>query len=566
MNISNPILPGFNPDPSICHVGDDFYIATSTFEWFPGVQIWHSRNLSEWTLVRRPLDEPRLLQLEGIQSSGGVWAPCLTHEDGLFYLVYTVVRTWRGEFGPDEGIFKDTHNYVTTAPEIAGPWSDPVYLNSSGFDPSLFHHDGRKYLVNMEWNYRPEGPKFSGILLQEYSATEKRLVGSVRKIFTGTSIGMTEGPHLYAKDGWFYLMTAEGGTSFGHAVTVARSRSLDGPYEVHPQNPLLNSLADRPADLEEIDLFRSAEGGQPPEGFHNRPQKAGHASMCRLSEDEWILVHLSGRPVAGSHSCPLGRETSAQRIIWQDEWPYVVNGDGKPTQIAGNAAHFVWAAASADAPEGTDAPVGVYRNTDHDITDEFEGPARHPAFRYLRRGPGDDMSLTARPGFLRVVGRESPISPFVQSLIGVSVTHFAYRVETIVEFRPNSFQQMAGLIVRYDERNQYYLRISGDDDGGRSIGVFQVANGRLCRPVVADTQLSDGPVRLELEVDNGVGSFSWSVGGQRGSTGTTLDMLQLSDEGATPLGFTGTFVCLACHDVTGTGAFADFARFEYSGR
>jgi xylan 1,4-beta-xylosidase len=146
--IRNPILPGFNPDPSIVRVGDDYYIATSTFEWYPGVQIHQSSDLANWTLVTRPLNRKAQLDMRGNPDSCGVWAPCLSYADGLFWLVYTDVKRF-------DGSFKDAHNYIVTAPAIEGPWSDPVYVNSSGFDPSLFHDDdGRKWFLQMQWNHR----------------------------------------------------------------------------------------------------------------------------------------------------------------------------------------------------------------------------------------------------------------------------------------------------------------------------------------------------------------------------------------------------------------------------
>ena len=149
--IRNPILRGFNADPSICRVGRDYYIATSTFEWYPGVQIHHSTDLANWTMVKRPLDRASQLDMRGNPDSGGIWAPCLSYADGLFWLVYTDVKRM-------EGNFKDAHNYIVTAPAIEGPWSDPVYVNSSGFDPSLFHDDdGRKWFLNMQWNHISHG-------------------------------------------------------------------------------------------------------------------------------------------------------------------------------------------------------------------------------------------------------------------------------------------------------------------------------------------------------------------------------------------------------------------------
>ena len=563
MEIRNPILPGFNPDPSICRVGDDFYVATSTFEWFPGVQIWHTRDLAVWTLVCRPLDRPALLGMEGIQSSGGVWAPCLTHDGSVFHLVYTIVRTWRGEFATDEGVFKDTHNYLTTAADVNGPWSDPIHLNSSGFDPSMFHHEGRKYLLNMQWSHRMGRPKFAGILLQEYSPSQKRLVGEPRNIFSGTPIGMVEGPHLYHREGWFYLLTAEGGTIWAHAASVARSRAIHGPYEIHPRNPLVSSVTRRPADLEAIQAFQDNPKSGAPELLGRHPQKAGHGSLCRLTDDEWVLVHLGARPVPGTVRCPLGRETSLQRVVFREGWPYVVDGDGRPTGLPSARVRLAWSPARAEKDR---APRGCYRSTDDLIEDEFDGPALHPAFRYLRRGPGADAALKARPGYLRLVGRESPISPFVQTVVGISVTHFEYHVETVVEFQPRTFQQMAGLLVRYDERNQYYLAISADDDGGRILWLLRMAGGALVRTDPYEVKLPPGPVTLVLDVDGKTGRFSWSADGRSEAVPVVLDMLQLSDEGAKPLGFTGTFVCLACHDMTGGGLHADFGRYSYRGR
>ena len=148
--MQNPILRGLNPDPAICRAGEEYFIATSTFEWFPGVQIHQSHDLLEWSMVARPLAEARLLDLTGVPDSCGVWAPCLTFADGLFWLCYTTVRRFDGDF-------KDTPNFLTTAKSIEGPWSDPIFLNASGFDPSLFHDDdGRKWLLNMIWDHRPD--------------------------------------------------------------------------------------------------------------------------------------------------------------------------------------------------------------------------------------------------------------------------------------------------------------------------------------------------------------------------------------------------------------------------
>ena len=252
--IENPILRGFHPDPSIIRVQEDYYIATSTFEWFPGVQIYHSRDLKNWELVARPLSRVSQLDLAGVPDSGGVWAPCLSYSNGVYYLVYTVVKSV-------DGLYKDTHNYLVTATDICGDWSEPVYLNSEGFDPSLFHDtDGRKWLVNMTWDMRRGKTCFGGIQLREYSPAQRRLVGESRLIFAGTELGITEGPHLYHVNGYYYLFTAEGGTHFGHALTVARSKTIEGPYEVDPGNPVLTSRDDVTLPLQRAWRHKRANG------------------------------------------------------------------------------------------------------------------------------------------------------------------------------------------------------------------------------------------------------------------------------------------------------------------
>ena len=222
-DIRNPILRGFNPDPSIVRVGDDYFVATSTFEWFPGVQIHHSRDLAHWRLLTRPLTRKSQLDMTGVPDSGGVWAPCLTWFDGVFYLTYSIVYELNSRM-------KDVRNFLVTSDDIEGPWSDPLTLNGQGFDPSLFHgEDGRKWLLNMVWDHRPGGSSFYGITLQELCLERRKLLDEPRTIFQGTNLDCTEGPHLYQHDGYYYLVTAEGGTSWDHAVTIARSKSIDGP-------------------------------------------------------------------------------------------------------------------------------------------------------------------------------------------------------------------------------------------------------------------------------------------------------------------------------------------------
>lgn len=186
--IENPILPGFHPDPSTCWVGDDYYIVNSTFEWFPGIPVHHSRDLKNWRCIGHILTRQSQLDLRGVVDSGGVWAPSLSHADGKFWLIYTNLRNM-GLGRP----FKDIMISLATADDILGPWTDPVELDSIGFDPSLFHDDdGRKYLVNIEWDFRKGHHRFAGIVIQEYDRVTRNLIGPRTKILHKTGI-LTEG-------------------------------------------------------------------------------------------------------------------------------------------------------------------------------------------------------------------------------------------------------------------------------------------------------------------------------------------------------------------------------------
>ncbi len=537
LSVKNPVLPGFHPDPSILRVGDEYFIANSTFEWYPGVEISRSKDLITWETVPSPLSETRLLDMEGASASCGIWAPCLTWSDGLFWLIYTNVRYW------SPGPWKDTPNYLTTAPSIEGPWSNPVYLNSSGFDPSLFHDDdGTKWLVNMEWDYRKSGSRqFSGILLQRYSTSRKKLVGPVKKIFPGSHIGMVEGPHLYKRNGWYYVLAAEGGTGYEHAATVARSRSIDGPYELHPHNPLISSYGHPQLEI----------------------QKSGHASWCDTPDGRTYLAFLCGRPLPGTNKCVLGRETSIQELEWHDDWPYIKPPSGQSLFVDGIAQNY-----PSDSFEPPNVPeqyrkAGSFPLATRSVTYRFDGQTIHPDFKNLRvqRDPSV-YSLTARPGFLRLRGGQSPVSNFGQTLLARRQTDFRFRAETKMEFSPSSFQHLAGLAWRYDERNFYLATVSFDEEKGRVLNVLTVAAGvftRGCEVVLPP----DGPIWLGLTVDYGNGLFRYSLDGSRWTeVRPVLDSCVLSDEYG-GLGFTGAFVGMFCVDTVNYAATADFEYFSY---
>ncbi len=529
--IRNPILPGFNPDPSICRVGEDYYIATSTFEWYPGVQIHHSRDLVNWRLVKRPLERASQLDMRGNPDSGGIWAPCLSHADGLFWLVYTDVKRL-------DGNFKDAHNYIVTAPAIAGPWSDPVYVNSSGFDPSLFHDDdGRKWFLNMVWNHRsdsvggsPKHPAFAGILLQEYDAKAGKLVGAPENIFAGSAHGLVEGPHLFKRDGWYYMTAAEGGTGYDHAVTMARARQIDGPYELHPDVHLFTSKDAPDATL----------------------QRAGHGQIVETPYGAVYHTHLCSRPLPGMRRSPLGRETAIQQCVWKDDgWLYPESGSPVPL---------------VDVP----APVvGVKRAPPAAVERVFDNGRLPEEFQWLRT-PCPERIFTLTGSRLRLIGRESIGSWFEQSLVARRQEHFRYRAETALAFDPVSFQQAAGLTAYYNRHKFHFLAVTWHEKAGRSLTILscpgQWPDGKLSFPLDEPVPVpGEGPVELAVEVEDADLQFFYRAGGDWQKIGPVLDASVISDEGGRGehASFTGAFVGMACFDTSGSARTADFSRFSY---
>ncbi|KSV87698.1 glycoside hydrolase family 43 protein [Sinorhizobium sp. GL28] len=532
--IRNPILKGFNPDPSICRVGDDYYIATSTFEWYPGVQIHHSRDLVNWRLVRRPLERASQLDMRGNPDSCGVWAPCLSYNDGLFWLVYTDVKRF-------DGNFKDAHNYIVTAEAIEATWSDPVYVNSSGFDPSLFHDDdGRKWFLNMQWNHRtesfggsPKHPAFDGILLQEWDERTRKLVGPVKNIFAGSALGLVEGPHLFKRNGWYYLTTAEGGTGYDHAVTMARSRTIDGPYEMHPDTYLITSKDHPEAPL----------------------QRAGHGQYVETPDGQAYHTHLCGRPLPPQRRCTLGRETALQKCVWRDDgWLYLESGGPVPEVLV-------------------PAPVQVERIPAATVVEtDFNDSALPIEFQWLRTPqPERIFSLEWRPGHLRLFGRESMGSWFEQALVARRQEHHAFRAETTVDFKAETYQQVAGLTQYYNRHKFHALGVTWHEKLGRALTILSCPgdfpHGRLEFAVGSGIAIPDGPIDLAMEIRDNDLQFFWREAGAEDwrAIGPVLDAGVVSDEGGRGEhgSFTGAFAGMFAFDTSGGGKPADFDHFRY---
>jgi xylan 1,4-beta-xylosidase len=370
-------------------------------------------------------------------------------------------------------------------------------------------------------------------VLQEYSVAEKRLIGPRTNIFAGTPLGLTEAPHLYKRNGVYYLLTAEGGTGWGHAVTMARSTSLTGPYELHPEAYIMSARHRPDAAL----------------------QRAGHADLVETQSGETYMVYLCGRPLRNRGRCTLGRETALARMEWgPDGWLRTADGQGGLPSVE----------VEAPALPAHPFPAPALR-------EDFDDAFLPLAFQWLRTPhPDEILSLTARPGHLRLIGRESIGSLFRQSVVARRQQSHCYSASTRMEFEPEHFQQAAGLVAYYGGTKFHYLHVSHDETVGKHLRVMsalpdQVQADAFTPPV----PIPSGPIELRVEVDHERLLFAYRIGqGAWQWLPHPLDASILSDEATAPgaPNFTGAFVGMAGQDTSGAGHPADFDWFEYRER
>ena len=407
----NPILKGFHPDPSICAVGDDFYLVNSTFAYFPGVPIFHSKDLANWEQIGNVFSRCSQLNLDKIGHSAGVYAPTLRYNNGTYYLITTNI--------PHYG------NFIVTAKDPKGPWSDPYILEGAqGIDPSLFFDDdGKAYYVGTR--DRSEGPKYYGdneIWVQELDLEKMQLVGESYAIWNGAlrDSVWAEGPHLYKKDGYYYLMIAEGGTAYEHSVMVARSKTIFGKYEGNKANPILT--------------HRHL-------GNKYSIQYVGHADLVKAKDDEWYMVMLGVRKC--KDHCNTGRETFLAKVTWQDGWPIVNEGIGK-LEFEG------------------DTGLEEYKFEEKENLFKFYGEKLDERFLRLRNPYEKMYSLKDRKGFLRLYLSKYTINDLDSpSYIGIRQQDYNYILSTMMEFEPKVDDECAGLaIIQSNEFNLRYVYVN----------------------------------------------------------------------------------------------------------
>lgn len=466
--VNNPILPGFYPDPSVCRVGEDYYLVTSTFAYFPGVPIFHSKDLVNWKQIGNILDREEQLNLAGATHSGGIFAPTLRYHEGTFYMITTNVS--------------HGGNFIVTAKDPAGPWSNPTYIEGAvGIDPSLFFDDdGKCYYTGTK--DRREGTKYYGdneIWTQELDLNTMKLVGESYALWHGALRGVEwpEGPHLYKKDGRYYLLIAEAGTGHAHAVTVASGTNLKEAFTGYNCNPIIT--------------HRHLGKDYP-------IVNVGHGDLVETQNGEWYMVVLASRPYGGYYR-NLGRETFLVPVVWENGWPVLNKGIG----LIENTVKVPNLPISEEVmlPE----------------TEDFNGDKLPYHAIYLRNPKMENYSLKEREGYMRMKLAPEKITELVSpSYIGIRQTGMSFHFETKMEFLPKSKDEEAGIVIvqsnEYNYRLVYTLR-----NGIRVLQLIRCMKGEeevLSQIEVEDNSKKDNFIILRITAEKQDLRFAFSYDGK----------------------------------------------------
>ena len=397
----NPIITGMNPDPSICRVGDDFYLATSTFEYFPGLPIYHSKDLVHWKLIGHALSRPENCLLEGAGSSGGHYAPAMRYNNGIFYVTCT---NYGGK--GSQGAF-----YVT-ATNPAGPWSDPVWVGNWNVDPSIMFANDSMYWVSPDNN--------GSFMVGTFDPEAKQFITPLRLIASGLGGSSPEAPHMFKINDFYYLISAEGGTGYEHRTVVQRSKSPYGPFDSSPYNPVISNM------------------NVPESPFH----AIGHSDFVQLQDGSWWLVCLGIRPKGGRFH-HLGRETFLAPVKWTDDgWP-----------VAGDNGVML---GEFKAPN---LPVHVWEKDP--VRDDFNSTKLGLQWNFIRNPYDADWSITEKPGYLRLKGSKVSLSENDSpAFVGRRQTDFNMVASTKIDFMPTSPNEEAGLVLRGNDENHFGFYIT----------------------------------------------------------------------------------------------------------
>ena len=474
----NPIIAGFYPDPTMIRAGNDFYAAMSSFAYFPGVPLFHSKDLVNWTQIGSILDRPSQLNVDSAGVSRGIFAPSLSYHDGTFYMITTLI---------DRG-----GNFYVTARNPAGPWSDPVWLSEiDGIDPSFFFDDdGKAYIIN---NGPPVGtPLYDGhraIWMQEYDFGTRKLVGP-RSVIVNGGVDLSkkpiwiEAPHIFKRDGTYYLICAEGGTADQHSEVVFRSESVHGPYVPYAGNPILTQ--------------RHLDGARP-----FPVETTGHADFVETPNGEWWAVFLGTRNYAKDR-WNTGRETFLLPVKWVDGWPVILTGRETVPYVH----------ARPNLP--LQPKPAVLHSGNFTVRDDFNGTALAPYWNVLRTPRERWYDLASPPGSLTIRARSEDLSGRGQpSFVARRQQHGTATASTAMRYAPARPGDRAGIVAFHNESHYYFLGVV-HDGGGPVVQVRRRSwrGGAAGDSVVASAPValsSNAPLYLQIRARNNRYDFSYAI-------------------------------------------------------
>lgn len=497
----NPVIPGFHPDPSICRVGEDFYLVTSSFQYFPGVPVFHSKDLINWKQIGHCLTRPEQVNLNGASVWGGIFAPTIRYHEGVFYMITTNVT--------------DKGNFLVHTTDPAGEWSDPIPIKQGGIDPSLYFEDGKCYLVSNPDNYIT--------LCQINPKTGEQLTES-KRIWIGTGGRFPEGPHIYKKDNWYYLLISEGGTEYGHKITIARSRYIDGPYEQNPANPILTHIN---------------------RNMQSSPiQGVGHADIIQAPDESWWTVFLAFRPQSDMHHL-LGRETFLAPVRWdKNAWP-VINGDGSVSL-------------EMDVPTLPQQPFAT-----KPVRTNFKNGKLGLEWVHVRNPHPENYTFDSNK--LRLKPTPITLNDFKDSptLVCRRQEHIDFTATTSVQLQKASSGDEAGLTVYMSETSHYDLFVKQLSDKKQAL-ILRYRLGELSH-IEKEIVLPKGDVQIRVKGNRDFYSFEYATNGKTFHELGRMNSRYLSSE--TAGGFTGIMLGLYAVSINPSSkGYAEFEYFDYSGK
>lgn len=492
MRYQNPIIPGFNPDPSICRVGDDYYLVTSTFEYFPGIPVYHSRDLVNWRHIGNALQRAEEFPLMAVADSGGVWAPTIRWHEGRFYITSTLEKHG---------------NFIVTAEDPAGKWSSPVWLPEvGGIDPSLFFEDGHAWYCT---NDRLD-PAQEAITLQKIDVTTGKIIGERYTLWSGIGAHFIEAPHIYHIGSWYYLLVAEGGTFWTHMVTVARSRSITGPYEGCPHNPIITNVCDTSWQV----------------------LCTGHGDLVEDTQGNWWMVHLGVR-LARRTTGHLGRETFLTPFRWEDDWPVCSHTD----------CHAVLA---------EDGPLMASQQPSLSFIADMNRTSWEPQWLFLRQ---PNMANHQRiPGAIHLTGTPATLADPAPTFAALRHLDFDCVTDVTFTFAPLQPGDEAGLALRLS--SMFYVTCTAGHGGMLTL----TQHMEDIHHVISQVQLPAGEIRLCIKADKEKYSFYYMMDGKYRLLGTaSTRFLAVEIAGKC---FVGTVIGLYATSRENTGAAMKVTAFE----